>query len=479
MQKTPLALLVATLLIAGPAFGQNLLKLKKTFEIPKGIAAADADHATMAISDRGDILVAWQVDVPFLSGTYVVKRVEAAFFERSGSRGWIKPDGNDVMILGDPALGLLAAEAETCRKPDVTAIGEDFIVTWPRNVPTGAPGEGEGQLEVVRIRRNPVFGGTFVDAPQSGAGYIVDPFFDAGDGGPMQDNVALTQTGPGIAATFYVHQEFLGFTTREFDLRQAVIDFSQDPPIITGPSVLIDNLPMDDGPLSGPPNGGLVLPDAVEDDFGHIVLGYEEYVEAGHQGAPQTQGWVRAKRYEYAGAGVFNELDSWEYSHPTQAEARMRRPNLSQSNRDSENTVQISWMSNEDDPSAIAETIHYELDFTGGVGAGLVLETDMAFPLKPGVADTLPVPVQGANLKLDFAIRSGSPNRIVAWVPTRFTEIRTIASPQTAIPDRPHSDMWELQPYGAPGNRVIPIVYEGPPLGGNGFRAIFIVVYRA
>ncbi len=458
---------LAALLLAGPLSAQAVLHFGDVLELPS-TTTGGADHATLAINNRGDVFLAWQATRPDLSGSFPIRQVEGVYLERTGKFTWRVPTLSDVLVLGDPSLGLLGSQ-ETCRKPDVVAVGLDFVVVFPRNIPDGAPGGGTAQLEAVFVGRvpgsNPV-----LDVPMAGAGWVVDPLLQSGDAGVMPD-LARLSTAADMAGVFYVHQDFANGTQREYDIRYARLDFTNSPPVIGAPTVAVANLPLDDGP-GGPPVGGLVLPDAQSDDFGNLVLGYSAYVEAGHQGAPKDKGTIQVRRFQETG-GSLVPLDSWEYVGPVRFN-HQRRPMLAASRKDKKNTVSLAWMDVPPGSNSLVEVKHWELLFPSAA-AGPVSDNDLQFPAS-GFRTTLPAVMHARRYRLCLATVHG-PNHLipVAWIPTERSGLVKVHFP-SVDPTRMAVDVLEFGNLGSAGSRVTPMSYEA--VGSTRPSAIFLEILR-
>ena len=437
------------------------------------MAGTDADHATIAVNAEGDIFVCWQTARPDLSGTENIKQVEGVFIPRVGQQGWDTPTISDVVVLGDPSLGVLGA-SETCRKPDVVAVGNNFVVTWPRNIPGG----GMGQIEAAHIVRGA--NGTFtVDSEAPGRGYVVDPNVLSGDAGMMPDLVELTRADD-LAGVVYVHETLNTGgpnADREYDIRFALIDFGVSPPNITGPTNAVSGLPMDDGP-TGPPGGGLVLPDIVEDDFGRLVLAYETYSEfIGTYNAT-----IEVKRYSEI-SGLLLELDGYTFTSfgthndPVDPANRLRRPNLSSSRNDVKNAVSITWMEIEAVQAGDVQSWHYDLNFQGGAASGPVVVVNLGFDNNQRRTQH-PVPVTADQMRLALAVHNLPAQDVVAAsAPIQFNGLKEMPTTFTLEPVRPAADVWELQPSGERGRRIIPVCYEAVPTLGT-VSVIYLVVHR-
>lgn len=459
-------LFFASLFCTAPLAAQTTVRLGQSAAIPT-LSSGTADHATVAISDEGHIFVAWQNQVDV--GQASSRQIEGAFIRYAGGPRWDVPDQADILLLGDPALGLLDT-VDACRKPDVVSVGSNFLVTWPR-VPDSAP--GDGQLEVVLVEVPPS-GPPIVHAPTPGAGYVIDPSIPEGLGGVMPD---LTRVGgfidvpdQGLVAYATLSFESGGFF--EYDLRLAYMDFSGGGvPVFDGPYTLVPNIPFDDYPNGGP-NGGRILPDLVEHEDGAFVIGYEEYAQAAHISSTFNEGYLRVKRFQYSfgsGGPVITDTVDLVGSNLTY---RQRRPNLSSSYKDADNHVALGWTEFPDGGLGDDDSYHFELSFPGG---GTIQTANWNFPNDPFVSDGLPIPTKAAGLDL-MMVTNDSPGfyRLASWAPNKASVLIPVFTTGNA-PWRPATDVLEFGTIGAPESRILPITYEAV-VPGSGVDRIFILI---
>jgi len=441
--------------------GQGSVLLGDVVELPR-IGNGNADHATVAINSNGDLFVAWHCQVVY-AGQH---QVEGVLMRRNSALSWDPPQPADVMLLGDPSLAVFSA-AEECTKPDVVAVGTDFIVTWPRN----EPHSGWSQLETAMVLVPPS-GPAVVDSQQPGLGWLVDPLVVGGDAGLMPDLCARAAL-PGTAAVAYAHETFAQADLREYDLRATTIDFNSSPPVIAPIAVLATGIPIDNTAFA--PVGGRVVPDIVEDDFGHLVIAYEHHEIAVHNGLPSDEGHVVVKRVA-ENAGVWTELEQERYEGKF-LEHRQRRPNLATSHTDLGNTVSIAWIEQGLNLFADLETRYGELEFLGGAGPGTVTITNIPFPNLSNRDHAHPVPIHARTFRTLLSSRWYSLNTgIVAFsaLPAR---------PERPLPTnvdwawRPATDLLEIGAPGAVDSRLIPVVYEGDNPAGTA-TVIYAQLFR-
>ncbi|KAA3604463.1 MAG: hypothetical protein DWQ01_21740 [Planctomycetota bacterium] len=450
------------LLLLAPALPQGTVGLDSCLELPN-FATGDSDHAVVAFNDQGDAFVAWHSRREDLFGS--PRQVEGAYLRYMGNDTWEIPDPQeDHFLIADPSLALVGP-IDNCRKPDVVAIGSDFVVCWPRGSNYGSVIH---QLEVVRLQVG-ASGPAVLDRPLPGMGYVVDSQVNNGEAGIMPDLATLDPAG--IAAVVYAHEENAAGPYREYDLRMVELDFSGATPSFSNPLVLDDNFPMDASQVTGLPGGGLVLPDAVVDDFGYLVVAHEEYVRKDHQNAPRDIGAVVLQRFQKVGASM-RMLE--EVSFPGKAmDNRQRRPNVAASRHDGVNSVSLTWMDNPDAPGADVDVAHLEVEFLGGASAGALLFHKMDYPNSPTRSDTQPVPLQGEQLRLSFAVRAlpSGVRKIPVWIGVPGGILQEAPSCSND-PWRPAVDLWEQAPYGQVGSRRMVLSHEGS--NATGLLRIFV-----
>jgi len=474
------ALLLAALLAGGlqaaPQSSSVVQVGDPPFALPVSLTAAGvsghADHAVVAMNSRGDVCVAWHTQRLDLAGEPA--QVEAAVLPYLGNGRWEAPlDASSglLFVLGDPAVHVLQTQVhEACRKADVVAMGEDFVVTWPRT-PLGGNTAGsiDTRLEVARIFRDPASGAWLVDEPSPGVGWLLDGTVSNGAGGVMPDLAADDGLWPGLTAVAYVHAVREALPERDFELRLTVTDFSGSPPLVLGTWTLDRAVPLDDPLGLGGPSGGKVLPDVVFDDEGRLILAYEAYGLANHVlpglGAlPADQGRIVVERWDLA-SGTPVLLERW-YRYGSDPAWWQRRPNLATSRQDRKNAVSLSWMV-QDTGGTDTDTSYEELTLPA---TGPASWSDLGFPNLAWVDHRMPVPVHGANqLRICLSSEgSAQPRAGVAWLPMQQVLLPLPPAPMDKW--RFAADLWE------PGNgQVLAVTWESPTGPAGVFRVQIIL----
>lgn len=435
----------------------------QTVQLPCA-ALGDADHAAVAINARGDIFVAWSSRRTDLSSR--ATQVDGCLLTYLGSGTWDMPTlGYNCWVLGSAEASVFGSGYDSCRKPDVVAVGDDFVVTWPRS--NGA--RAMSRLEMVRVRCSP--GALpFIETAAPGIGFLIDPLLESKDAGAMPDLVTLSVVPP-VVGVVYVEDERRNPPYREFDLRFCRADFSVLPPAVDGPMVLVDDLPQDDPPISGEPAGGKVLPELELDDQGNLVLAYESYVRYAHFGWPWDEGRVHVEWFCNGASGLPSLLQGIHFNGRTRS-SRVRRPSLSASRLDRANTVSLSFM---DAPDNLGDfdVVHRELSYAGGV----ITDQDFGYPNAVNRSDSMPVVAHGGSLRLSLAIhKQDAREQVMAFAPSFANRPFVDMDCPVAHPWRPSIALLEPAPPDLPSAGVLlPVSYEGPGTPGGPLRIYLIV----
>ena len=337
----------AFVLAASPlASAQTPVNANSVVELPSHAPVdGKADHETVAMNHRGDVFVVWSSSVFSLSGPdSVIRRVEGAFFRRTGATTW---DLYPTEILGEadpialPSGVSVYAAGDICRKADVVAVGNDFVVGWQRieNADTA-----NGRIEVALIEA-PVSGNAnyhLMDA--SGIGWVLDSFDPRGAGG-MLDLACQRGTSSPVAVA-YAHRtnKFAigpGDFAWDFDLRALTFDF---PTAGLAPTVntvnTLTSVPFDDLSASAV-DRGRVLPDLVFDSWGNVVIAFEDFARGERiSGSEPDFGQMHLNRYSVDAFGVFTEVNA-QILLGSSTEFAQRRPNLFRSPWN--DAVSIAW----------------------------------------------------------------------------------------------------------------------------------------
>ena len=167
-------------------------------EVPLVMGAGDidrqADHATVAMNSNRDILVAFhshrnELGPPMSPGGIPnLKQVEVAFYEYKPNETW---EWRETQLVGSvnyaPLIVLIpGVTTVSCERPDVKAVGNDFVVTWTRQYNAVSGGEAINEpvvLECAWIEINTASppameitgaGPDALGAPQPGRGFELD-----------------------------------------------------------------------------------------------------------------------------------------------------------------------------------------------------------------------------------------------------------------------------------------------------------------
>lgn len=458
-------LVVPVFFLASPAVGLaqgGSFGIGTNLELPT-TSAYDADHATLAIGPTGDILVAFSSTRTDLAPGAL--QVECCYMQYLGNSTWAQPEtGVSHLVLGAADAEVFGPGFESNRKPDVLAAGDDFFVVWPR----ANADRSLQRVEGVRISPDGQ-GGLIVDWAAPGIGFPLDPQVDGASAGIMPDLVEI----PGYPLGFgvvYVDDEDQAPPHREYDLRYVRADFSVLPPLIDGPYVLEDGITYDDPVNAGEPNGGKILPDAVRDDSGHLVVAYESYLRTGHQGATANEGRVFTAWYADPGGSQPLRIVNSEF-HGNNLSSLVRRPNLATSRLDASNSISLSYL-HMADGSALADVGYHDLNFDG-IAVGT---SNLNYPNLGGTSDSMPVPAHGATIRFCFADRGAfSSPKLMTFLKSvngRLMQVSTVAKPW-----RPAVEVLEPAPGDSGSFSFVPLTYEAPR-NGNGPLRVYLQISR-
>lgn len=444
---------------------QNTIGLDEIAQLPN-LGSGNADHATVAVNKEGDVLLVWHTRVD-ISG-FSTRQIEAAFLANQGTGSWSVPEIADLYLLGDPTAAVMGA-LDDCWKPDVAAVGKNFIVTWPRSAFSG----GDARLETV-LFEVPVSGTPIVHQVSPGVGHPVVSGINSGIAGVMPD---LAHMG-GFAG--FKNQAVIAYTEQsqhqgahyEFDVKIAHVQYAGPTPTVDGPYLIASGVPEDDF-LTGGPNGGRILPDVLEKDDDSLVLVFDQYAQATHYGTPTAEGYINVYEISYS-PGTQPLVTATLQLYASDPVLWQRRANLATSLLDQDDSVSLSWYEYPDGGLQAGDIdCHFvELSFTGGT----IQATDLQFSNDVGYGDGFPVPLHAKNLRAGLC-HSELPSNIVeirAWAHTPPVS-PYVLNTQGIRPWRPAVGLLEFG-YGGAGSRLVPLSYEAevPSLGG--VTRIFVVL---
>jgi len=439
------------------------------------VGVGAADHATVALDGAGDVLVAFQVERP--DGRHDVEVVGVV---QVADRVWeVLPP----QVVGDAGAGVLGRDE--CHKPDVVALGDGtFAVAWPR---LDADDDRFGRIESVRVAlRDPGTGQPRafpqVDAPAPGVGWVADPDFTPGRAGGMPD-LAHDPSRPGECTVVYADEEWdlnvLGASWREYALKAVRLDWNRQPGSsqwADGPFTLIRDVGADQD-VGEALRGGLVLPDALFDDWGRLVVACEEFLLPGHQ-LPllaNPLGRVRVLRLEPRNHGY--ELLEDRSLLGDASDRRQRRPNLASHHDDGDGRVLVAWM--EVLPGNDGR-VHFErLVYLDADGGSIGPFPEPWAPGRNGESDALPSCARGLATSLAVATRDdGASWTLLAAIGRDGGAGRMVPLPTAvAYPWRPALDLREVPGAQQSGlmERIV-LTYEGSDVDDEATYRIHLIV---
>ncbi len=161
------------------------------------LGASHADHATVAINQFGDIVVADHADF-----TATRKLVEATVIPCVAPHAW---ETRPPILLGDPQRNVFGSDL--CHKPDVAALGDgSFAVVWARFSSTDpARCRLETAQIITRDAQGRLYANAIVKTRAAGEGWVVDDNLNAGVAGVMPD-VSADPGNPLACFTVYAHE---------------------------------------------------------------------------------------------------------------------------------------------------------------------------------------------------------------------------------------------------------------------------------
>ena len=453
----------AFILAASPlASAQTPVNANSVVELPSHAPIdGKADHETVAINKRGDAFVVWSSSVFSLSGPdSAVRRVEGAFFRRTGATTW---DLYPTEILGesDPAalpLGLSVYSAgDICRKADVVAVDNDFVVAWQRleNADTA-----NGRVEVAFIEA-PVSGNAnyhLLDA--AGIGWTLDTF-DPRDAGGMLD-LACQRGTSGPVAVAYAHRtnKFalgVGDFAVDFDLRAMTFEFPTAglAPTVNPVNTLV-NVPFDDLSASAT-SRGRVLPDLVFDSWGNLVIAFEDFARGERISVSEPDyGQIRLNRYSIDAFGVFTEVNA-QALLGSNTEFAQRRPNLFRSPWN--DAVSIAW-GEVQLPSDAIDIFHKDAVYPNATDDASFVDhapTVVPFNIEPGV----PTPFQYKTVRGVVITVDANPGAFHAGFQlSNSPDWNLLYDFEGKQPWRPALDVMESDPV-RPGKGMVVMALEG------------------
>jgi hypothetical protein len=373
----------------------------------------DCDHATVAMNENRDVVVAYQAfrhegpnDLPPKGpATYMgqMKQVEVAFYEYKPT-----PQGEDAWqhletrVIGgveqSPIAGLNQILVR-CERPDVVAVGDKFFVVWTRRYhhSNKFPNQSTepGVLECAWIEKQQTPDSEMVvyadPGGAKGLGYILDMHDLSGsrsyeilDCGGVADAVPLVDHDPSKleVAIVYTHQTLFGVdlnSQREFTLRVATCQFDLASNQITHETnypPLWTEVPFHGRPSPSTVSPGLTLPDlaASSEERAFWMAHEQQKMKQVSPTAKAPNGRIQLEYYRFKPSGT-QPPGVWERKgkvmfngEPGEATWR-RRPMLSSYPWDTQRrTVSLAFIKVRSGPTFGdgSSNIHYqEWDYNG------------------------------------------------------------------------------------------------------------------
>jgi hypothetical protein len=354
------------------------------FAVPS-FGYGESDHGVVAFNDSNDLCVAFQTRSNYPDGPW---QVEAVVLEYMGEGQWDCPSRSSVLVLGSPQGVLPSADQEECKKPDIVAIGDDFFVVWTRldqsDLQTNPA--RTGIIECASIRKDS--SGWTLDTSSAGVGFPLDSLVVPGRAGCMPALARLDQSSPYSIGVVYTSETARSIGTIEFEYSVQFLGVNpNDLTSFTGPHSLVDDVPFD---WNASDLSGRILPDAVGDDDGNLVVIWEALEDDG-TGTNSRLGSIHIASFSDPTAGLPSTSPPLDGRQDYQIR---RRPNLS-TEAGSPNTLLASWGVGFDTTNGNAlgdwDTTVLLLDMTN-LTAGQPAVTELPFPNLPNLHHKFPLP---------------------------------------------------------------------------------------
>ena len=319
------SLLLATIyLLPSSGMAQGTIQRGAEFQInliggpanPWGAKARDADHATVAMNDSGDVVIAYHTTRDDFSPS--LKQVEVAYF---GFTAGATPAQDtwtliDQVLLGSvghsPLSGQYLQLNVKCERPDVVAVGDKFFVVWTRRYdraynPTSQALPPQWQepavLEGAWLERS----GTSVNVYgplSSGLGFRLDQNYFIRECAGVPDAVVLKQPAGGNPTVGIVYPRQVDFShdpgppvseddTRIFELALVTCSIDGSNQVTSQPPMVLPAQVPYDGDSGGA--AGLVLPDLApssEENAFWVTFEGQQVVGTDVLGAIRLEYWV-------------------------------------------------------------------------------------------------------------------------------------------------------------------------------------------
>ncbi|KAA3615225.1 MAG: hypothetical protein DWQ01_00445 [Planctomycetota bacterium] len=426
----------------------------------------NADHVIVAVNDLGDMLIVWDEETTAGSPPVATVQASAIFIPTkkvSGVQSWQVP--TTAELIGDPEEGN-SGDIVKCEKPHVTAVGDNFIIAYPRIQTTGSKLtriETIG-VEVTDNGSSSYNTATFHYDTTDGVGYVVSTeegfTNDWFQGGSSGNNLGLCHFTDGLlpdedgAAIVFLEQPS---TEGVYDLYSIYVDYDENG-IDGEPEVTeCDSGPNAEWLLSGirsEENHSMynqsrrVAPRIIEDVNGYLVLAYGEWEESG----ASQGGRIMLRSYSFSGPSCLVLEDTMELQNSTNTSWHHRRPVFGKTKNSSDN-MSLGWANFDDDhggtPAApVIDWMEFHIDSNGD----LVDDGDYNLGSLSNVAHARPVFAKNGSGSTDTfevviynTVNSVTTDHVKYWDETTSTQI----DDSTGTGDhatRPAYAVWEKDP---------------------------------
>lgn len=385
---------------------------------PSLLDLRDADHATVAMNDSRDIVVAFHSTREDISSFGNMKQVEFAYFKWQAPDTWEHLETTIVGSIDFNPIGyLLPTGAKVkCERPDVVAVGDKFFIVWTRIYSEAASGDANESavLECAWIERDPVTDVISIfDDPAAGLGqgFQLDKHVPGGshdfwvrECAGVPDAVVLNGYSDPTVAVVYPHQKDFSHPTtgdldRLFTLRLVTCSIDSN-------NVVSSNPPPEDIiptiPFNGPDtSAGLILPDLAPSPVANAfwVVAESQTEKLDSQGVLQVDGSIRLDFWRKTG-GAWNAVAGKTFqTAPNDPFVIRRRPLISSYPVGSPfQGVSLAFNEKNLDPLALDQSAnviykHWVYDN----GSIIFPPSQVSYPNKTNIDSGKPAPLRGRD----------------------------------------------------------------------------------
>jgi len=400
-----------------------------------GQSDRQADHATVAINEDRDILIAYHTTRSDIQNTGTgrspfhesLKQVEIAFLKYDNqTEDWTL---EDQVLIGSTDYNPLVSQFQDsvrCERPDVIAVGNRFFVVWTRRYDRDQTGQAEepAVLECAWVEWTGTALQIYNNSQTIGRGVKLDSDYWVRECAGVPDAVLLDVNGSGepTVGVVYPHQTEFGDIgggapdTRLCDLRLVVttLDSSNQIPLPDNPVTLVSGIDFN-GPTApqGEQAAGLILPDcarALPDPSTGVYrfwLAYEEQFLPLAGTVPDGRIRLCLVEQNVTGPG-WDALDVHTFGIAGSPYAR-RRPNLSSFPDDANGLDLVSIAFSKTNTTGNDDVVHQEWSYDSDDGLTQSITSEPVHEFE-NTSDhhTRPIPLHGRTSPLVRRLYLGS-----------------------------------------------------------------------